>query len=99
MPFPPNKFFPAQLCSKVLYYLVTDSAHLRKEAIRELGDKVVVTGAGESVAPCESKKAIPTFSRLGIEHIHQRSGHADGVFNAVLEEARTESAPKPDQQT
>ncbi|KAK4699079.1 hypothetical protein P7C70_g7187, partial [Phenoliferia sp. Uapishka_3] len=52
---------------KILYYLVTDSMHLRDDAIRKFGDKVVVTGAG-------------------IEHIHQRSGHADGVFNAVLEE-------------
>ncbi|KAL8290250.1 hypothetical protein RQP46_003189 [Phenoliferia psychrophenolica] len=64
---------------KILYYLVTDSAHLRDEAIQKLGDKVVVTGAG-------------------IEHIHQRSGHADGVFNAVLEEwilGKTESVLSP----
>lgn len=33
---------------QILYYLVTDSAHLREEAIRKFGDKLVVTGAGES---------------------------------------------------
>lgn len=52
---------------KVVYYLVTDSAHLRQDAIEKLGDKVVVSGAG-------------------IEHIHVKSGHADGVFSAVLED-------------
>lgn len=52
---------------KVLYYLVTDSAHLRQDAMQKLRDRVVISG-------------------LGITHIHQKSGHADGVYNAVIEE-------------
>lgn len=52
---------------KVIYYLVTDSSHLREDARKRLGGKVVVSG-------------------LGITHIHQKSGHADGVLNAVIEE-------------
>ena len=54
--FNPRRVNRLSCARQVLYYLVTDSAHLREEAIRKLGNKVVVTGAGESVEPCKSAK-------------------------------------------
>lgn len=55
---------------KIVYFLVTDSQHLRKDAAARFGDTIVTSG-------------------LGIEHVHQRSGHVDGVQNAVIEECVT----------
>lgn len=50
---------------RLVYFLVTDSAHLRKDAQNRFGNKVIVSG-------------------VGIEHIHVKSGHVDGVYNAGL---------------
>ncbi|GAA5972821.1 hypothetical protein JCM11641_003958 [Rhodosporidiobolus odoratus] len=57
----------AQRDQKVVFYLVTDSAHLKEDAQRVYGDKLVTT----DIVP---------------QHVHQKSGHADGVFSAVVED-------------
>lgn len=48
---------------RLVYFLVTDSAHLRADARNRFGNKVLVSG-------------------VGIENIHVKSGHVDGVYNA-----------------
>lgn len=55
---------PAQ---KTIYYLVTDSANLKRDAARILGSQLIVTDM------------VP-------QHVHQKSGHADGVLGAVVED-------------
>lgn len=57
----------AQPDQRVVFYLVTDSAHLKADAQRVYGDKLVTT----DITP---------------QHVHQKSGHADGVFSAVVED-------------
>jgi len=52
---------------QVVYYLVTDSAHLKSDARSVLGAKLVTTDM------------VP-------QHVHQKSGHVDGVFSAVVED-------------
>ncbi|KPV73391.1 uncharacterized protein RHOBADRAFT_45968 [Rhodotorula graminis WP1] len=52
---------------RVVFYLVTDSAHLKHDAQRVLGNKLVTTDM------------VP-------QHVHQKSGHVDGVMNAVVED-------------
>ncbi|GAA6004518.1 uncharacterized protein JCM10292_005652 [Rhodotorula paludigena] len=52
---------------RVVFYLVTDSAHLKQDAQRVLGSKLVTTDM------------VP-------QHVHQKSGHVDGVMNAVVED-------------
>lgn len=52
---------------RVVFYLVTDSAHLKQDAQRVLGNKLVTTNM------------VP-------QHVHQKSGHVDGVMNAVVED-------------
>jgi len=52
---------------QVVYYLVTDSAHLKSDARSVLGSKLVTTDM------------VP-------QHVHQKSGHVDGVFSAVVED-------------
>ncbi|BGP43573.1 hypothetical protein JCM10449v2_007614 [Rhodotorula kratochvilovae] len=52
---------------RVVFYLVTDSAHLKRDAQRVLGNKLVTTDM------------VP-------QHVHQKSGHVDGVMNAVVED-------------
>ena len=57
----------ADASQKTVYYLVTDSANLKRDAARELGSQLVVTDM------------VP-------QHVHQKSGHADGVLGAVVED-------------
>ena len=52
---------------QIVYYLVTDSAHLKSDARSVLGSKLVTTDM------------VP-------QHVHQKSGHVDGVFSAVVED-------------
>ncbi|GAA5904303.1 hypothetical protein JCM8208_006830 [Rhodotorula glutinis] len=52
---------------RVVFYLVTDSAHLKHDAQRVLGNKLVTTDM------------VP-------QHVHQKSGHVDGVMSAVVED-------------
>ncbi|GAA5845246.1 hypothetical protein JCM9279_004815 [Rhodotorula babjevae] len=52
---------------RVVFYLVTDSAHLKQDAQRVLGNKLVTTDM------------VP-------QHVHQKSGHVDGVMTAVVED-------------
>ncbi|GAA5865572.1 hypothetical protein JCM8547_007653 [Rhodosporidiobolus lusitaniae] len=52
---------------KILFYLVTDSAHLKADAQRVYGDRILVTGTRP-------------------QHVHQKSGHAEGVMSAVVED-------------
>ncbi|GAA5906008.1 uncharacterized protein JCM6883_002523 [Sporobolomyces salmoneus] len=52
---------------QIVYYLVTDSAHLKVDAQRTLGSKLVTTNM------------VP-------QHVHQKAGHVDGVFSAVVED-------------
>ncbi|GAA6050866.1 hypothetical protein JCM3770_005746 [Rhodotorula araucariae] len=52
---------------RVVFYLVTDSAHLKQDAQRVLGNKLITTDM------------VP-------QHVHQKSGHVDGVMNAVVED-------------
>jgi hypothetical protein len=57
----------AEPSQTIKYYLVTDSAHLKADALRVLGDQLIVTDM------------VP-------QHIHQKSGHVDGVMGAVVED-------------
>lgn len=50
-----------------MFYLVTDSRHLKEDAQRVLGSKLITT----DFAP---------------QHVHQKSGHVDGVMSAVVED-------------
>ncbi|GAA5956643.1 hypothetical protein JCM8115_000634 [Rhodotorula mucilaginosa] len=52
---------------RVVFYLVTDSQHLKEDAQRVLGTKLITT----DFAP---------------QHVHQKSGHVDGVMSAVVED-------------
>ncbi|ORY88458.1 hypothetical protein BCR35DRAFT_301596 [Leucosporidium creatinivorum] len=52
---------------KIIYYLVTDSAHLKADAQKVLGNQLIVTDM------------VP-------QHVHQKSGHVDGVMGAVVED-------------
>ncbi|BGP58239.1 hypothetical protein JCM8202_002810 [Rhodotorula sphaerocarpa] len=52
---------------RVVFYLVTDSRHLKEDAQRVLGSKLITT----DFAP---------------QHVHQKSGHVDGVMSAVVED-------------
>ncbi|GAA5985607.1 hypothetical protein JCM10908_007039 [Rhodotorula pacifica] len=52
---------------RVVFYLVTDSQHLKEDAQRVLGSKLIMT----DFAP---------------QHVHQKSGHVDGVMSAVVED-------------
>jgi hypothetical protein len=56
----------AQKDQQVLYYLVTDSQHLKRDAQRALGSTLVVTNL------------VP-------QHVHQKSGHVDAVYGAIIE--------------
>lgn len=57
----------AQPDQRVVFYLVTDSQHLKEDAQRVLGTKLITT----DFAP---------------QHVHQKSGHVDGVMSAVVED-------------
>ncbi|GAA6039174.1 hypothetical protein JCM8097_000453 [Rhodosporidiobolus ruineniae] len=57
----------AQPGQKVIFALVTDSAHLKDDAQRVFGDRLVTTD-------------------MKPQHVHQKSGHAEGVFSAVVED-------------
>lgn len=50
-----------------MFYLVTDSRHLKEDAQRVLGSKLIAT----DFAP---------------QHVHQKTGHVDGVMSAVVED-------------
>ncbi|GAA5892813.1 hypothetical protein JCM6882_000586 [Rhodosporidiobolus microsporus] len=57
----------AQPDQRVVFYLVTDSAHLKEDAQRVFGQRLVTTD-------------------MQPQHVHQKSGHADGVLGAVVED-------------
>ncbi|BGO95735.1 hypothetical protein NBRC10512_001570 [Rhodotorula toruloides] len=52
---------------KVVFFLITDSQHLKQDAQRVLGNKLITTDM------------VP-------QHVHQKSGHVDGVMSAVVED-------------
>ncbi|GAA5868445.1 hypothetical protein JCM3774_005382 [Rhodotorula dairenensis] len=52
---------------RVVFYLVTDSQHLKDDAQKVLAHKLITT----DFAP---------------QHVHQKSGHVDGVMSAVVED-------------